>query len=62
MWKAMNIDGLWGVSVKQTRWPFISSLCYEFKHHRPVGGHSTTDGLVFVIYDNYFNNSIYRNG
>ncbi|MGI6471132.1 MAG: capsule assembly Wzi family protein [Paludibacteraceae bacterium] len=64
MWKAMNIsDGLWGVSVKQTRWPFISSLCYEFINTTDQSGSfHDKDGLVFGGDDNYFNNSVYRNG
>ncbi len=64
MWNAMNVyDGLWGISVSQKRFPFIRSIVYEFlKTTHQSGPFHDRDGIVYGGSDNYFNNSIYRNG
>lgn len=64
IWSAMNIsDGLWGLTVSQTKWPFIGKICYEFLQTTDQSGpFHDRDGLVFGGNDNYFRNSVYRNG
>lgn len=64
IWSAMNIsDGLWGLTVSQTKWPFIGKICYEFLQTTDQSGpFHDRDGLVFGGDDNYFRNSVYRNG
>lgn len=56
-------DGLWGVSATQSRWPFIEGLTYEFLNTTDQAGpFHDRDGLVFGGADNYYSNSIYRQG
>lgn len=58
-----NKDGLWGVNVTQTRWPYISGFTYEYLHTTDQSGpFHDRDGCVYGGNDNYFNNSIYRQG
>lgn len=64
LWSSVNIsDGLWGLSVRQTHWKYISAFLYEFLNTTDQSGllHDI-DGLVVGGYDSYFTNSIYRNG
>lgn len=64
IWNTMNIyDGLWGVSLKQSSWPFISGILYEFLATTDQSGPvHDMDGVVFGGNDSYFNNSIYTQG
>lgn len=64
LWNAMNVsDGVWGISVKQTKLPYISGLLYEFINTTDQSGpFHDKDGLVFGGNDSYFFNSIYANG
>lgn len=58
-----NKDGLWGVSASQTRWPYIQGLTYEFLNTTDQSGpFHDRDGCVYGGADNYYNNSIYRQG
>ena len=63
-WNTMNLtDGIWGISVRQKRFPFISGFLYEFINTTDQSGpFHDKDGLVFGGNDDYFNNSIYLNG
>lgn len=63
-WKAMNLpDGLWGISAKQSHWPFINHLVFEFVQTADQSGpFHDVDGFVFGGNDSYFLNSIYQNG
>lgn len=63
-WKALNkYDGLWGVQVSQDKWPFISSVMYEFLNTTDQSGPThDIDGVVFGGGDSYFNNSVYTQG
>ena len=62
--KGLNIaDGLWGVSLKQTRWPFIQGVTYEFLNTTDQSGPwHDRDGLCYAGKDDYYQNSVYRNG
>ncbi len=64
IWNTMNIqDGVWGISIKQQKWPFISQILYEFIQTTDQSGpFHDRDGMVFGGADNYFTNSIYSNG
>lgn len=64
IWNTMNIsDGLWGVSLKQNVWPFISGIIYEFLGTTDQSGpFHDMDGIVFGGADDYFRNSIYPQG
>ena len=56
-------DGLWGVSMKQTRWPFIQGVTYEFLNTTDQSGPwHDRDGLCFAGNDAYYQNSVYQNG
>ena len=56
-------DGLWGLSMKQTRWPFIQGVTYEFLNTTDQSGPwHDRDGLCFAGNDNYYQNSVYKNG
>ena len=56
-------DGLWGINMTQSRWPFISGFTYEFLQTTDQSGpFHDRDGVVFGGADNYYNNSIYRQG
>ena len=56
-------DGLWGVNMTQTRWPFISGFTYELLHTTDQAGpFHDRDGIVFGGGDNYFHNNIYTQG
>ena len=58
-----NKDGLWGVSATQSRWPFIQGVTYEFLHTTDQSGpFHDKDGCVYGGADNYYTNSIYRQG
>ncbi len=64
MWNAKNaVDGLWGVAIKQSHWPFIKVLTYEFFATTDQSGTChDMDGIIFGGNDNYFNNIIYKQG
>lgn len=64
IWEAMNIsDGVWGIAIKQTQFPFVSGILYEFINTTDQSGpFHDKDGLVFGGNDSYFTNSVYANG
>ena len=64
LWEAMNIsDGVWGLSIKQSKFPYVSGLLYEFVNTTDQSGpFHDKDGLVFGGNDSYFTNSVYANG
>ena len=56
-------DGLWGISVKQTKWPFIQGFTYEFLNTTDQSGPwHDRDGLCYAGNDQYYQNSIFKNG
>ena len=56
-------DGLWGVSLKQTRWPFIQGVTYEFLNTTDQSGPwHDRDGLCYAGDDTYYTNSVFVNG
>ena len=58
-----NKDGLWGVSMQQSRWPFIAGVTYEFLNTTDQSGpFHDRDGIVYGGADSYYSNSIYSQG
>ena len=56
-------DGIWGVSMKQTRWPFIQGVTYEFMNTTDQSGPwHDRDGLCYAGNDNYYRNGVFVNG
>ena len=60
----MNVkDGLWGISMEQSIWPFISGFTFEVLQTTDQSGPwHDRDGMVFGGNDSYYWNSIYRQG
>ena len=56
-------DGLWGVCLKQHRWPFIQGVTYEFLNTTDQSGPwHDRDGLCYAGNDGYYRNGVFRNG
>ena len=56
-------DGLWGISMKQTRWPFIEGVTYEFLNTTDQSGPwHDRDGLCYAGNDQYYRNGMFQNG
>ena len=56
-------DGLWGVSMKQHRWPFIQGVTYEFLNTTDQSGPwHDRDGLCYAGNDCYYRNTVFVNG
>ena len=56
-------DGLWGISMKQNRWPFIQGVTYEFLNTTDQSGPwHDRDGLCYAGDDAYYQNFVFQNG
>lgn len=56
-------DGLWGVCLKQSRWPYIQGVTYEFMNTTCQSGPwHDRDGLCYAGNDNYYRNIVFQNG
>ena len=56
-------DGLWGINIQQTEWPFIQGVLYEFVNTTDQSGPwHDRDGLCYAGNDRYYLNEVYRNG
>ena len=56
-------DGIWGISVQQTRWPWIEGLTYEYMNTTDQSGPwHDRDGLCYGANDSYYRNSVFQNG
>lgn len=56
-------DGLWGISMKQHRWPFIQGVTYEFLNTTGQSGPwHDRDGLCYAGNDQYYQNAVFANG
>lgn len=64
IWNSMNIpDGLWGVSIRQSKIPFVSGLLYEYLNTTDQSGpYHDKDGIIYGGNDDYFANYIYKSG
>ena len=61
---AINLpDGLWGVSIRNKKLPWINAILYEYLNTTDQSGSIfQKDGIIFGGTDNYFNNGIYLSG
>lgn len=56
-------DGIWGISVQQSKWPYIQGFIYEYMNTTDQSGPwHDRDGLCYGGNDLYYQNSIYKNG
>lgn len=56
-------DGLWGVSLKNDKTPFVSGILYEYLNTTDQSGpYHDKDGIIYGGNDSYFSNSIYKSG
>jgi hypothetical protein len=56
-------DGIWGVSLQQTRWPFIQGVTYEYMNTTDQSGPwHDRDGLCYGANDAYYRNIVFQNG
>ena len=56
-------DGLWGLSLQQSQWPFIHSVTYEFLNTTGQDGPwHDRDGLIYGGQSDYYWNSSYQQG
>ena len=64
MWHAMNkADGLRGVSIRNSLFPFIKGILYEYLETTDQSGpYHDKDGIIYGGADGYFTNGIYQNG
>ena len=57
------VDGLWGISMRQNAWPFISGVTFEVLQTTDQSGPwHDRDGLFFCGNDTYYWNFIYQQG
>lgn len=56
-------DGLWGVTFRNNRWRYIEGVTYEFLNTTDQSGPwHDRDGLCYAGNDEYYQNSVFRNG
>jgi Capsule assembly protein Wzi len=56
-------DGLWGVSLKNNKLPFINGILYEYLNTTDqAGAIFQKDGIIYGGSDNYFSNYLYPTG
>jgi len=60
----MNIpDGLWGISVRNSKFPFVKGLLFEYFNSTDQSGpYHDKDGIIYGGADDYFQNGIYPSG
>lgn len=64
IWNTMNVrDGLWGISVKNDKFPIIKGFLYEYLSATDQSGpYHDKDGIIYGGGDSYFTNGIYLSG
>ena len=56
-------DGIWGISIQQTKWSYIEGVTYEYMCTTDQSGPwHDRDGLCYGGNDSYYQNSIFKNG
>jgi hypothetical protein len=56
-------DGLWGISIKSTRFPIIKGFVYEYLNTTDQSGpYHDKDGVIYGGQDDYFFNYLYVSG
>jgi len=64
LWNSVNVvDGLWGISLKNNKFPIVKKILYEYLNTTDQSGpFHDMDGVVYGGDDSYFNNYLYQNG
>ncbi len=64
IWNSMNVrDGLWGLSVKNDKFPIVKKFLYEYLSATDQSGpYHDKDGIIYGGSDSYFTNGIYLSG
>ena len=64
LWNSMNrSDGLWGISIKSNKFPYVQGLLYEYLNTTDQSGpYHDKDGIVYGGNDSYFKNTVYKSG
>jgi len=64
MTNSMNAaDGLWGITVRNTKFPFVKGIIYEYLSTSDQSGpYLEKDGIIYGGNDSYFTNYIYTTG
>jgi len=56
-------DGLWGLSIRNPKFPVVTGIVVEYLNTTDQSGpYLDKDGIIYGGADNYFNNGIYQNG
>lgn len=56
-------DGLWGISLRNSHFPFIKGILYEYLNTTDQSGpYHDKDGIIYGGDDNYFYNGVYQTG
>lgn len=64
LWNSVNVaDGLWGLSIKNTKLPFVKKILYEYTNTTDQSGpYHDKDGILYGGADSYFYNYVYYSG
>jgi len=64
IWNTMNLpDGLWGISIRNAKFPFVKGILYEYLNTTDQSGpYHDKDGIIYGGADSYFKNYIYHSG
>jgi hypothetical protein len=64
IWNTPNLpDGLWGVSLRNSKFPFVKGILYEYLNTTDQSGpYHDKDGIVYGGADGYFRNGVYQSG
>lgn len=56
-------DGLWGLSIRNSKFPLVKEILFEYLNTTDQSGpYLDKDGIIYGGSDDYFGNSIYQNG
>jgi hypothetical protein len=56
-------DGLWGISIRNSKFPIVKEILYEYLNTTDQSGpFHDKDGIVYGGADSYFQNGVYPNG
>ena len=60
----MNVpDGLWGITIRNPKFPLVKGILYEYLNTTDQSGpYHDKDGIIYGGADSYFENSIYNSG
>jgi len=64
IWDTMNRpDGLWGISLRNNKFPFVKGILYEYLNTTDQSGpYHDKDGIIYGGADSYYTNSSFPSG